>query len=844
MADDNKSPPITTSVVTAVTDSWGASQMEQFAKTYFDKLPPTNPIPPPDFVPLKEHPVYGIISDKFFDMVMKPKVTAPVPGEKPAKPAKVAKVAGPLDISVRSSFHVKAVRKTHFADCKCRFCTSLDATEGPLAYQAKSTKYTLRSIPESVIRSQKALGIKLLIDANPIALPASIKGVTWLAQDIRHLRPIIAQIHREMAIRAHQQGSVYTAPEQWVRPCPTTPRHGFVDSRVCRNLRELQDLMREAKKADKDAELLIQPKINAVWSAILTDSHVSVGPGNNGATAGKDSFMFKLVPENKDYALFHKPLLQRARIGEDQDAYAEIVRASQGYTHVVQLRAGPKLPPTYNFIPQDVTVTRVRTLKAGEDEFAWEGEAKALASEPGVVVYHPGGTMSSHFGVHCVINNVPYITTFAPTVGQAIAQESESGQPNYDMLREGLKFGLASCQQQPLTEWGWRGLLGIMMLHNYAAEHGEDASYMLGMSTGWLWKMMTAACLGEYRHVLKYAREDETFTSELVSQSKHRSRESIFQRALVKEGHSLVPWLQEATTDFLARPNWPASYGGLYWGRSGLMTLRFWDTMYAFIGNPNAENATALVAGLNTLIHAAHNGGLLLNKFVGTGQMDEIARMDRRWLLQFGLGYLMQGRQVMLETQKHAATYAPATVAWSVEPDLQKYADNPDSVRRCECPSGNLAEYKTWLEQKQATEAIGHWIWALGVWLDQAELRAKTDAIIQHTYTATMLLTPQLGAIIPQWGTRYDCGSKPAVFDNINMQRDLDTRTLLNSLGITSQRALPSIVQFWREDTNIAMVQRTEACEFWPEIVVRRTCYMSDLAFWQPFFNTLKRKES
>src|ERR1035437_7070023 len=85
----------------------------------------------------------------------------------------------------------------------------------------------------------------------------------------------------------------------FARPCPKRPRHGFVDSKVVNNPEEAAELIQKTLEIDPDGEVLFAPILDATYSAIWTPGLISIGPGNDGATAGKNSFALKV--ENTDW---------------------------------------------------------------------------------------------------------------------------------------------------------------------------------------------------------------------------------------------------------------------------------------------------------------------------------------------------------------------------------------------------------------------------------------------------------------------------------------------------------------------------------------------------------------
>ena len=133
----------------------------------------------------------------------------------------------------------------------------------------------------------------------------------------------------------------------FARPCPVWPRHGFVDSLAVGSPEELAAVWANTRAADPDGELVIMPVIDAVCSAVMTAGGVSVGRGNDGATAGHESTYLPLA--HVDMSAY--------RNVDAPYPYLEAVQNHSGRVCLVQLRAGPPFDGgAGDFIPAPVTV--------------------------------------------------------------------------------------------------------------------------------------------------------------------------------------------------------------------------------------------------------------------------------------------------------------------------------------------------------------------------------------------------------------------------------------------------------------------------------------------------------
>jgi hypothetical protein len=150
------------------------------------------------------------------------------------------------------------------------------AKMNPKTQKAKSILFGCAELQEqsSYIYSLRGYGTKSLILKDPILISSK--------KDITDLDP-----------------KFWKDKKIFARPCPKVPRHGFVDSRVISNKEELKSLYKEVLKEDPQGEIVLTNFLdNAVCNAVLTTGGtISIGPGHNGATAGKNSFSFPVKPE-------------------------------------------------------------------------------------------------------------------------------------------------------------------------------------------------------------------------------------------------------------------------------------------------------------------------------------------------------------------------------------------------------------------------------------------------------------------------------------------------------------------------------------------------------------------
>jgi hypothetical protein len=460
------------------------------------------------------------------------------------------------------------------------------------------------------IRTQKAKGIKALADT------------TQYSRNLLSLQAV-----RDAAVWPHD--GVPSFPV-FARPCPLTPRHGFVDSRLVNNKAEWDALVTEVKAAEKDAEIICMPYLEAVWSGILTPAGLAVGPGNDGATAGHDALAIPAV--SKDRHTFGRLFNLDYNAASIKDTpYVELVATKQRLESV-QLRDGPSVALTDRYVPDQMVVKSV--VKAGGDLLAWERKAKEFA--PGTVVWHPGGVLSSHYSVHCIINKVPVVCTEkSPKIGEALAaaampemtREDAQKIARYIVAYDKLA-GESLLIDSTRTQAAW---LAVATLHAQGQWGNDDHLLRLrGAGAAIIVRMCAAAVLGELRHWdtngpgRKAGVKMLTKTVGDVKLKGILGRDEVYETVFALPHNAVCSMLVTASKDFRT-PGWGSSFGGAAWSKCSTITLRLTRSLAHFVANATPENWALFVKQWNNAVHVAHNGGLFLNKFMDESYMSSAA---------------------------------------------------------------------------------------------------------------------------------------------------------------------------------------------------------------------------
>lgn len=432
-------------------------------------------------------------------------------------------------------------------------------------------------------RTQKAKGINTLRD---MGLSAPLHRVI---QEEWEIDQVYSRVLREIRSSSRIFG----------RPCPMTPRHGFVDSRTVRNPVEVLQLFNEARAADPEAELVLMTEIDAEWNSVWTPNRISIGPGHDGATSGHDSFSLSLNPtaEQQKYNWLGK-LKEYAGVAETpylEAVYAKPDHNSDQRCYYTQIRNGPAVSNMdTDFIPEPVTVDRV-VLAAG-DLLKWEERTRKF--KPGIVVWHPGGSLGSHYAIHCVMNNIPIIISKKPKPGDQLKPTKERKPVELDSVLRGI--GAGTAVDLSLTKNRSLAVAALVsILHNTTAFSGSEG-FWIGAGAALMQRLGAIALLGEARHANKpiYGAPERNDVYDTHANEPFKGRRRV-RRAM---------WMFENYP-------WTSNYGGRKWTLCGDALLELDDAIREFVNNPTTYALTDLVVNYNSAVNQAHNAGWWLNKF-------------------------------------------------------------------------------------------------------------------------------------------------------------------------------------------------------------------------------------
>lgn len=468
---------------------------------------------------------------------------------------------------------------------------------------------SLYHVPDCTPTTQKAKGVVALA-----TLP--LEGSWSRCSSLNILRLLPAKEPIDTA-----QSWPWSTPV-FARPCPPNPEHGFVESRQVKDWAAVEQVRQETFAACPDAEIMLVPWVNAKWNALWTPALLTIGDGHDGATAGRNTINFPLAGQT---SLTEDFVHGACGVKEGCGPYVEAVVDQAGNTVLTQLRGGPVLASGLSLdnIPEPITVTQVLKTN-GEDLLEWARITRAAKGTAGLIVWHPGGSPTDHYSVHCREQGIPLAVTFEPQVGQTY-EPTGTVVPPLDPYE--VCLGLAAADRAKIDNTGPLAraytALGLLALHNSGVLRGQH-SYWLGVAAGAILKLGSAALRGEARHALN--RPSSKIREEV---HKHYMWRSLsFHRAGLSRTTQLLTYGWGDPTRHTG------GFGGPKWGLCGAALCPMFNAVRDLFNDPTAEHASALVIALNIAINQAHNGGWWLNKFIAVQAYSSIPNGELPWILQ------------------------------------------------------------------------------------------------------------------------------------------------------------------------------------------------------------------
>lgn len=456
------------------------------------------------------------------------------------------------------------------------------------------------------------------------------------------------------------------------RPCPVTPRHGFVDSENVHGTIDAKAITKATEKEEPDGEVMFMPRLSGCFSAVVNNAGVTWGRGNDGATSGRGGGV--TIPAYTSAKRWNRVIAPTLGldgpyhgfangISEDSSFFLELVE-HKGSMELVQVRTGPAIPGIRDFVPSTMKVKHILTLKEGGPYTLLEWEKLIHSCKPGSVFVFRSGSLASHYAVHAIQNGIPVICSrrlvkvgcdLAPRAScprQPSQKELDSfahslctlhGRPWRSYWPHTMPFGPeninAGCREMALlgigvthasSLWGWQGnlidlramgIIGTIRLilmacigegrHFYGNGPGRNRQGVEPDESSVPWQWLYS---GREYHNMKCRRED----------TGPPSRDATYDTLLTFKMEDVVALGRMVEKDLNLA--WGSgSFGGPKWANACTTALGLYSAVIEFLESSSLTTLTALMEQLNITIHTVHNGGAVLSKWVPQRHFNMIA---------------------------------------------------------------------------------------------------------------------------------------------------------------------------------------------------------------------------
>lgn len=434
---------------------------------------------------------------------------------------------------------------------------------------------------------------------------------------------------------------------QFARPCPKVPRHGFVESTPVFGWSEAMRRFRDTIAEDKNGEMILMPMLTGRYSAVATGNQVTWGRGNAGVTSGHDRKTVT-IPTPFDKINWNSLWAERAKITDT--AYFEIVE-NKGQTHLVQVRDGPEVPTSANFIPKAMIVKQVLDMSnlLLPDLLEWEKQINALKDPTHTAVILPDMPLSSHYAVHAVQAGAAVITDDSPVVIGDLLAPTKNAPPalkpgDFRKIAGAINHWNKLFLSMDLSDSRGKDFRFVQSLLSTTvgtihAQHvwGNERYFLQlrGMAMSLLARFIVAGCVAEARYYWstgpgrggsnkKPAMDWEAITGNAQFRG-DSSRESIYQLVLNADLDELQEMAEAAEEDFSDDWRPGSNVGGESWRASAEAALKLVKAIKAFLRYPTTNKWNLCIKAANVAVNAAHNNGRVLDKWLAGQHLDMIA---------------------------------------------------------------------------------------------------------------------------------------------------------------------------------------------------------------------------
>ena len=518
---------------------------------------------------------------------------------------------------------------------------------------------------EESIKTQKVKGLVALFHF--LNNPQFYGGHACIALDTAAIRHHLGlSFIRRMLVLPHDKDlSSLNYAVVFCRPCPTKPRHGFIDSRTCKSAESIRKIYEQTLEEDAGGELILMQQAHADLSAVWTPESYSIGCGNAGATSGRATTL--ALPHDE---LIPKHVKEQA--GIQSTPYIEFVSHNDELCPV-QLRDGP-LPVVMNinWIPNDVVVKNTIDTDA-YTLLEYENELKN--APPGTVVFSRGSGLTSHWAAHAFNNNIPFFTGVYPINGKKYKKNTDNmpqSNGNWKEIADYIRYysKIPLYQVMGINRLGFHQtsttlcapsiILAVTMGHlaSLCNKHDSRINHIIARAIVVFMGTFISALFGELRHlrsrnvvVGSLVENEPVYTSMPRSfpynlpprpQNVDIDRTCVFNDVLNGPLNNYLSSLTSLEVDFM-HPLWgtTCSFGGGCWSSAASTLHGLYITVLLFMRCPSLSTWSAMVAAWHVCINEEHNRGRILTKFIGGSVFDMAANFPSGNLLDYHVTKLL-----------------------------------------------------------------------------------------------------------------------------------------------------------------------------------------------------------
>jgi len=496
------------------------------------------------------------------------------------------------------------------------------------------TTHHIKPFPSMYLReggpqTQKAKGLDSIIHEYDIfgwgdfCVPRSIRNSLLVKEldkiDILNASDILDWLRKSSTFLARY----------FIRPCPRTPKHGFVESRVFDNPQTLVDTARETLEADPLGEIIIQEYIPADYSAVINPNCITIGRGTDGVTSGKEETITFSTFDRREAPWTCNSFVD---LYEQKAIACEVLRVKgNNRWNVVQMREiSPKIGTARTrYVPKDFMVTRIISIANINPNNLMMRIFAKVSPRKAETTFFTVNTMRSHNAMqmieagYAVGEKNPMVflgDEMKKTTDEILSSPTKDLEDLALLLRGYMTKSVSTLLPDKPSESGrrvlasWASRTAKISLDLDLGMEGDRISLSLGIVS--MLYMSILACVGEARHFFFMSPGGMSYGGLPHCIFKHINSSifmTIYPRTLIYEGLSnyKLPQLLAVASRVLPmlEARWTRGYGGAAWSKILRTNLSMYEKIRQFIDSPTSKTLISLLNKYNEASYLTHNGG-------------------------------------------------------------------------------------------------------------------------------------------------------------------------------------------------------------------------------------------